>query len=118
MTSPSRARDPRGWPGKEDRRDLLSFALRDGLCPARGPGGALSHPQPRHQRGVLLSSALTTNVHRLAEVDAACGGRESWGVGRTRATRYKRLHRRSSAGWSSRHLACPLKAVVLAAPAN
>ncbi len=64
------------------------------------------------------ASALTTNVHRLAEVDAACGGRESWGVGRTRATRYKRLHRRSSAGWSSRHLACPLKAVVLAAPAN
>ena len=40
------------------------------------------------------------------------------GVGKTRATRYRRLHRRSSAGWSHRHLARPLKAVVLAAPAN
>jgi hypothetical protein len=72
----------------------------------------------RAAAGPEVASALTTKVHRLAEVDAACGGRESWGVGRTRATRYKRLHRRSSAGWSSRHLACPLKAVVLAAPAN
>ena|ERR1700750_1736132 len=118
MTSPSPARDPHGMPAREIA--VSCFCLHsemDYVLPAdpEAPSRTRSHG---NQRGVLLSSALTTNVHRLAEVDAACGGRESWGVGRTRATRYKRLHRRSSAGWSSRHLACPLKAVVLAAPAN
>ncbi len=56
MTSPSPARDPRGRPGKGDRRDLLSLPSEvDYVLPTdpEAPSRTRSHG---NQRGVLLSN--------------------------------------------------------------